>query len=99
MWIMVKFGLLCKSSGDNLIKFDLCFNQSYFIRSLAPHSGRLLISLVNDTDFDVEQISENIKCPSTHFECPVSRNCMPVFLRCNGTILLEQIHCPFNHDQ
>ena len=55
---------------------------------LVPHPGRLLVSLVNDTHFEVDDMSENLKCPSTHFECPVSRNCMPLFLRCNGRISL-----------
>ena len=47
-------------------------------------SGRLLVNLVNDTFFETESMEADVHCPNSHFECPVTKYCLPVFLRCNG---------------
>ena len=50
--------------------------------------GRLLVSLVNDTSFHKQVISDDFVCPPTYFECPLTKFCMPIFLRCNGKTFL-----------
>ena len=63
--------------------FGAQYSAGYNIRFL---EGRLLISLVNDTNFQKQIIDEEFTCPSTHFECSFTKYCMPIFLRCNGKI-------------
>ncbi|XP_070204493.1 G-protein coupled receptor GRL101-like [Littorina saxatilis] len=39
-------------------------------------------------------ISEDVRCPETHFQCPGNGYCLPVYLRCNGVN-----DCPGKEDE
>ena len=49
--------------------------------------GDYMISVMNSTD-------ESVQCPETHFLCPGSGYCLPVFVICNGVI-----DCPGREDE
>ena len=52
---------------------------------------RKIFHLESDTRFTFDNMTSGDPCPDSHFECPESTHCLPVYLRCNG--LYQNLKC------
>ena len=53
-----------------------------------PYPYPIVVEFAETRVKNYKQLSDD-QCPDTHFRCPGSRICLPVFVRCN-----DQIDCP-----
>ena len=75
----------CRDNSDEKLCIVRSEEADFFKTNYTE--GRKLIYLVSDTDFTYKMYPANVECPDGYFECPYSKHCLPVYLRCNGKLL------------
>ena len=94
-------GIQCTTEDDHCNNITTCRDGSdekqcywsvhewYHKDDLYYNSGRKQLKLANIKHFQFDFISDNVTCPAGYFECPESRHCMPIFLRCNSEYKIQ----------
>ena len=72
------------SDEDNCLSVSMRLLSGYSFVFLCKKAAPFILTYTRSGAYEQRRISSSEPCPESHFRCPNSKNCLPVYLRCNG---------------